>query len=156
MKAENNLVKENGIIPKETNNKLLIIIIGLFLLIILVPLFISFYYNIHFYMNTIINGIDVSNMTVEQAEEAIQEQFRSYSLSLKGRNGLTGQIHGEDFDISAIFDGSLEDLLEAQNSFFWLRGIFKTSKMEITTMPEYDEALLKDLVSNLLFFKKKI
>ena len=34
MKAENNLVKENGIIPKETNNKLLIIIIGLFLLII--------------------------------------------------------------------------------------------------------------------------
>ena len=106
-------------------------------------------------MNTIINGIDVSNMTVEQAEEAIQEQFRSYSLSLKGRNGLTGQIHGEDFDISAIFDGSLEDLLEAQNSFFWLRGIFKTSKMEITTMPEYDEALLKDLVSNLPFFQKE-
>ena len=79
-------------------------------------------------MNTIINEVDASNMTVEQIEEAIQEQFKGYSLSMEGRNDLTSQIHGEDFDIHAKFDGSLEDLLDTQNSLMWPSALFNTSK----------------------------
>src|SRR5690606_38168459 len=89
-------------------NNLWFIVIGLFILFVLSYIFISFYYNTHFYMNTIINGVDVSNMTVEEAEEVIQKEFRNYSLRLVGRNDLTSQINGEDFNIRAKFDGSLE------------------------------------------------
>lgn len=106
-------------------------------------------------MNTIINGVDTSNMTVEQAEEAIQEQFKSYFLRLEGRNDLASQIHGEDFDIHAIFDGTLEDLLDTQNSFMWPSALFKTSEMEIATVPGYNEDLLKELVSNLAYFQEE-
>lgn len=155
MEIENNLISESGTEQTAPKNKLLIIIIGICFLLFLSYLLLSFYYNAHFFMNTIINGVDVSNMTVVQAEEAIQEQFKSYSLILEGRNGLTGQIRGDDFQIHAIFDGSLESLLEVQNSFMWPSGLFKTSKMEITTMPEYDEALLKDFVSSLAFFQEE-
>ena len=151
----NNSLSESNTEKIASKNKLLFIIIGLFALFILSYILISFYYNTHFYMNTIINGVNTSNMTVDQAEEAIQEQFKGYSLGLEGRNDLTSQIHGEDFDIHAKFNGSLEDLLDTQNSFMWPSALFKTPKMEIGTMPEYDEDLLKDLVLNLPYFQEE-
>ena len=43
-----------------------------FILLVISYISISLYYNTHFYMNTTINGIETSNMTVEQAEEVIQ------------------------------------------------------------------------------------
>lgn len=151
----NNLSSEKNIEKTETKNKLVFIIIGFFALFILAYILIGFYYNTHFYMNTIINGVDTSNMKVEQAEEMIQEYFKNYSLSLKGRNDLTGKIDGRDFDIHAKFDGSLEDLLETQNSFMWPTALFRTTEMKITTLPEYDEDLLKDLVLNLPYFQEE-
>ena len=154
---ENNIASVRGTEQTVSKNKLIIIIsvIGLFFLITSLYFLISFYYTTHFFMNTTINGVDVSNMSVEQAEDAIQKQFKNYSLSLEGREGLTDQIQGKDFNIHAKFDGSLEALLAAQNSFNWLGGLFKTSEMEIKTIPEYDEVLLKDLVSSLTFFQEE-
>ena len=55
----------------------------------------------------------------------IQKEFKSYSLSLVGRNDLTDQLNGRDFNIYARFDGSLEDLLDSQNSFMWISALFK-------------------------------
>lgn len=140
---------------KTLKKTLLFVIIGFVSLLILLYILMSFYYNTHFYMNTVINGVDTSNMTLEEAEEAIQKQFKTYSLTLEGRNDLTSQIHGEEFGMHAVFDGSLEDLLSAQNSFAWPIALFKTHEMEIGTMPEYDEGLLKDLVSNLPYFEEE-
>lgn len=140
---------------KTLKKTLLFVIIGFVSLLILLYILMSFYYNTHFYMNTVINGVDTSNMTLEEAEEAIQKQFKTYSLTLEGRNGLTSKIHGEEFGMHAVFDGSLEDLLSAQNSFAWPIALFKTHEMEIGTMPEYDEGLLKDLVSNLPYFEEE-
>lgn len=151
----NILLNEKNIQRTSRHKRMTFTIIGIITLLILTYTLISFYYNSHFFTNTIINGVDVSNMTIEEAEGAIQEEFKSYSLGLIGRNDLTGQIHGQDFHIHAEFDGSLEDLLEAQNSFKWLGALFKSSKMEIGTMPVYDEDLLKDLVSNLPFFEEE-
>jgi len=136
-------------------NRLLIIIIVIIFILISAYLLISYYYSTHFFINTVINGVDVSNMTAEQAEEAIHEEFKKYSLTLEGRNELTGQIQGKEFNIRAKFDGNLEDLLRAQNSFMWFSGLFKTSIMEIPTIPEYDEELLKNLVLTLPFFDEK-
>ncbi len=146
---------KNNTEQKARKNVLLYIIIGVFSVLILSYILISFYYNTHFFMNTIINGVDTSNMTVEQAEKAIQEEFRTYFLSLVGRNDLTAQINGKDFDIHARFDGTLEDLLESQNSFLWIGALFKTPIMEITTLPEYDEDLLREIVSSLPYFKEE-
>ncbi|MFY9178028.1 MAG: L,D-transpeptidase family protein [Caldicoprobacterales bacterium] len=152
----NNLVRTRNNRQIRVKNKLLLsAVIGLFILLIMAYLFVSFYYNTHFYMDTIINGVDVSNMTLEEAEAVIQEEFRTYSLRFEGRNNLTAQIDGGDFNIRAKFDGSLEELLESQNSFMWPRALFNTSKMEIGTLPEYDEDLLKELVFKLPYFQEE-
>lgn len=133
----------------------LFVIIGFVSLLVLLYIVMALYYNTHFYMNTVINGVDTSNMTLEEAEDVIQEQFKTYTLTLKGRNDLNSRISGRDFNIHAVFDGSLEDLLLAQNNFAWPIALFKTHEMEIGTMPKYDEDLLKDLVSNLPYFEEE-
>ena len=61
----NNSLSESNTGHIASKNKLLFIIIGIFSLFILSYILISFYYNTHFYMNTIINGVNTSNMTVE-------------------------------------------------------------------------------------------
>ncbi|HZJ57864.1 MAG TPA: L,D-transpeptidase family protein [Clostridia bacterium] len=151
----NNSLSKNNTRLITTKKKLLFITAGLFILCIISYTSISLYYNTHFYINTVINGVDTSNMTVEQAEEAIQEQFKNYSLSLNGRNDLTEQIQGRDFNIYAKFDGSLDELLDTQNSFMWVGALFKTPKMEIKTRPEYDADLLREVVSNLAYFQEE-
>src|SRR5690606_39626480 len=77
----------------------LFVIIGFVFLLSLLYILSSLYYNTHFHMNTVINGVDTSNMTLKEAEDVIQEQFRTYSLTLEGRNDLTSQIYGEDFNM---------------------------------------------------------
>ncbi len=140
---------------KTLKKTLMFVIIGFVSLLILSYILISFYYKTHFYMNTVINGVDTSNMTLEETKDVIQEQFKTYSLTLEGRNDLTSRIYGKDFDMHALFDGNLEDLLSSQNNFAWPIALFKTHKMHIGTIPEYDEDLLKDLVSNLPYFQEE-
>ncbi|NLJ67022.1 MAG: L,D-transpeptidase family protein [Clostridiales bacterium] len=138
-----------------TKRKLLFIMAGFFIILVISYISISLYYNTHFYMNTTINGLDISNMTAEQAEELIQEEFKGYSLNLTGRNDLTDQLHGRDINIYARFDGSLENLLDSQNGFLWISALFINPKLGIKTVPEYDEDLLRDLVYNLSYFQEE-
>ncbi|NLC42870.1 MAG: L,D-transpeptidase family protein [Clostridiales bacterium] len=151
----NHSLKESNIKQTAVEVKPLFIIFGLILLLLLSYILISLYYNTHFYMKTTINGTDTSNMTVEQADEAIQAEFKSYSLKLEGKNNLSSVVHGEDFELHSNYDGKLEDLLDTQNSFLWPIALFNNSNLEITTQLEYDEDLLKDLILSLTFFRKE-
>ena len=150
----NNLLSENKTDIMTRKRKLLFIMAGIFILLVISYISISLYYNTHFYMNTTINGIETSNMTVEQAEEVIQKEFKSYSLSLVGRNDLTDQLNGRDFNIYARFDGSLEDLLDSQNSFMWISALFKIPSWR-SELCQSMMKTFKDLVSNQPTFRKR-
>jgi len=128
--------------------------VGVFSSVLLVYLFLSFYYNNHFYNNTMINGIDTSNMTVNQAEDAINAQVKSYILTLEERSGLSDQIYGENIDLHTTFDGSIKDLLVEQNGFAWTTYLFKSHEFKISTMIEYDKSLLKTYFDRLKCFDK--
>lgn len=127
--------------------------LGIMIPILILFFLVSVYYNTHFYSNTYINGVKVSNMTVSQVEDAINEEVKSYYLTLKGRNDLTGQIHGQNINLITIFDGSLTDLLDQQNSFMWPVSLFKPHHMEIGTMLEYKEEMLTEQIDKLVFFQ---
>lgn len=134
--------------------------IGRILLWIAVPilglyLILSIYYSNHFFMNTNINGVKVSNMTVGQVEKAINNEIYSYSLTLNGRNELKTRIDGRNIDLHTLFDGSLADSIAEQKSFAWPLYLFKTHNLNINTMLEFDESKLNEQIDNLIFFKEK-
>ena len=71
-----------------------------------------------YYPNTIVNGIDVSGRTPEQAKEMIAAGIKGYTLSLTTRTG-DEIIAGSDIDLHPEYDGSLEYILGSQKPLLW-------------------------------------
>ena len=129
--------------------------VGVFLTILLFYLFLSFYYNSHFYSNMVINGVSTSNMSVKQAEKAINAQVKAYIITLEERNDGSEQIYGENIELETVFDGSVKELLKKQSCFAWPSSLFTSHESKINTMLEYDEALLKKQFKQLKCFEKE-
>lgn len=53
---------------------------------------------------TTINGVNVSDQTVDGAAALLQDAFGHWSLVLKGRNGVAWEITGSDIGFRAVVD----------------------------------------------------
>lgn len=135
--------------------RLLYVSIGVFLPVLSLYLFLSIYYNNHFYNNTIINGVSASKMTVTQAEDNINAEVKSYILTLEERNGVKDRFFGESIGLHTVFDRNLKDLLVEQNGFAWPFSLFKAHEIKINTMLECDETLLKKHFDDLNCFNEE-
>lgn len=141
---------------RNENNKLLFyILLGFLIPVVGLYFFLSFYYSNHFFYHTVINGINASNKTEKQVEEAINAEVSSYELTLEGRNGLKDKITGENIGLHPVYDSSIKDLLDKQIGFAWPVSFFKSYDREIDTMLELDEYSLDKLLDKLVFFKEE-
>lgn len=116
---------------------------------------VSFYFRSHFFIGSVINGIDCSRMTVSEVEDSIKKEVANYVLQIDGRNDLTDIISADDIQYKYISDGSVKQLLQDQNSLLWVSSLFSknTKDMQITT--SYDEDLLTKKMDSLLFLKEE-
>lgn len=148
------ILKQNSTKDNKKRRKKIFFLVftGTFLILLLTDLLISYYYKNHFYNNTIINGVNVSNMTVEQAEKAINEEVGSYILTMHGRDKVKENIYGNDINLHAVFNGSLSSVLEEQNGFEWPFYFGKTDELEVNALIEYDNSLLQKEFDNLKSF----
>lgn len=118
-------------------------------------LFVAYYYRDRFYSNTYINGINVSNLTFEEAEDLISSEVKSYVLSLEGRNGVIDKISGSSIDMHFVYSKNLSEIIEEQNAFGWPAVFFKKHIHVVNTMLTYDEGLLKEEFKKLAFFQEE-
>lgn len=121
--------------------------------LVIVYLFLAFYYKNHFYYNTNINGVSVSNMTVAQAEATINAEVESYMLTLKERKDLTEKIYGEDVGLNTVYDEKFSDLLASQNPYGWPLSLLQSHDITLKTALQYDEELLKEYFEGLKGFE---
>lgn len=148
--------------PKKKNNRfkkkpiLLILLIVSILFILAVGVFYFYkvnYYTTHFRNGSVINGIDVSQMTVSETEAAINEQARTYSITLTGRRDMELTISSDDIDYHYVPDGSVAKLLEEQNHYLWMfRLEGSDSRMDVPTA--YNEELLTATMEGSVFLDK--
>lgn len=101
-----------------------------------------------YYPNTIVNGIDVSGRTPEQAKEMIAAGIRSYMLTLDTRSGEES-IAGSSIDLHPEYDGSLEYILDSQSPYLWGGSLTKEVSYTISTMTVYDQEKLQEAVNGL-------
>lgn len=158
--ANNNMTKNIAANRKSRSKKassekvLPYIGLGLLLPFIVLYFFFTFYYSTHFYNNTVINGVNASNKTAKQLEEAINSQANSYVLTLEERNDVKDTIKGENIGLHMVYDASMKDLLKKQSGFAWPVSFMKSHELEIDTMIEYDEFSLDKLLDKLNCFKE--
>ena len=105
-------------------------------------------YKTEFFPNTLINGVDCSNMTVQQVEDKIQSSIENYSLTLHFLNDETQTLTGTDFGYTYISNGSVQELLEQQNVLLWLTESRSDHSYTIANSYSYDQEQLEAHLSS--------
>jgi hypothetical protein len=80
---------------------------------------VAVYFGTHFYEGTVIYGIDCSQMTSEEAKEAVSEKLEDYTLTLQERQGGQETISARAIELKFVDNGSIDRVLGAQRSYVW-------------------------------------
>ena len=102
-----------------------------------------------FFPNTQINGVDASGRTVEEVQKLISSSIDGYVLTIEERDGKTEEIKKDDISLHSEFDGSLDEILAAQEPVKWLKYQISPSDYQIKTMIAYDEEAFDSKVESL-------
>lgn len=104
---------------------------------------IGIHYRTHFFEHTTINGIDVSDLTVQEAEGLIADQAEDYSVKVRTKDGTVEIIEGEEIGYQFVSKGEVQGFLDKQNFFAWLpASIGSGSEYVMQASVTYDEAKL--------------
>lgn len=135
---------------KTMSKKKVVLLILLSIAVVLLAVYfgIGVYFKSHFLFRTQINGVDCAKKTVAEVEQLIMDEIDDYQLTLTGR-GEEEVIKGQKIQLKPVFDGSLNQVLEACNHFAWPLFLFQPTVVELETMVEYDEAKLSQAIEDL-------
>lgn len=109
---------------------------------------VSLYYQDKWYPNTVINGINVSNMTVAQSEKVFNKAIENYSLEILGRDDVSFKIYGKDIEMSVNFEDSLNKDFSSHKDSRNIFSILTNHDHEISLEVAYNPDKVKQLVEN--------
>ncbi len=83
----------------------------------------AFFFSEHFLPDIVINGIDVSNLSIDEARALLDEELNSYSLLIVGeetKDILTAEDIGLSHNYTVDGGDILEETIAHQNAITWL------------------------------------
>lgn len=121
------------------------------MLIVIAIIYVGFayYYESVIFPRTKINGIDCSELSVEQAERMIKEKVEDYALELTFRDDSENVIDGKEIDYEYVSKGDVQKILDEQNPWEWIVYIFKNKEYHFEESIQYDAAKLLNKFYNL-------
>lgn len=106
-------------------------------------------YRDKFFEGTVINGIDCSGLTAEQAREKIRQKVEDYQLKITFRQEQTETISGQEIDYQYASDGSEKALMDAQNPLLWIKGYFTPEEYQVKEYIKFDQGKLEEKLNQL-------
>lgn len=134
-----------------------IIIIGILVsLLVIIYLIGSFYFNKKFLSGTYINDINVSGLTLTEANEKLAEQIDARSLKLIFNDEATETVSGSECGVRYNSNNNVKNILKKQNSFGWIGAYFNKSKNVVNDLAEVDETVLRAKVASLGHLQEEV
>ena len=134
----------------DKKNKKILISAGIVVASLLaIYLIMAAYFNSHFFFRTYINGVNVTGKSDKSAQELMAQKASDYVLTISERNDNTEELKGTDISLNYDFSNGIDELLEKQNPFSWIKYMFKNNEYTITDGISYDDVLLKQVLGNL-------
>ena len=133
--------------------KIVIIVVGIILAALAVFL-ISFcmYYRNRWYMGTTIAGVEVSGKTMEESKKDVLEQFKGYSLVIKGRDDKTVTITDTDINLEVNVGEDWDETFSSQHEDSFV-PLAKSDSYESALQVTYDENALTKLLEESVLIK---
>jgi hypothetical protein len=117
--------------------------------VILIYLLISIYFAKHFFFNTVVNGADVSLKSHAVADNIIRNYIKDYKLILRGRDGETEKIVGQEIALQYNEQSSIYNIYPMKSSIMWLFSLFKAEKYYVSDLFIYNKENLEDKINEL-------
>lgn len=110
---------------------------------------VTYYYADRFFEGTYINGIDCSNKTAYEVEQAIASTVEAYSIEVTSRNQDPQTISGSQIGYQYMSDGEVLNLLKQQKPYEWVRSFMETRSYNTQENVTFDKTLLQNEVKAL-------
>lgn len=76
----------------------------------------TLYYRDRWYGSTTVNGITLSGQTLEESKKELENAYRDYALAIKGRDGGSLTVRGEDIEYAFHIPSDFDELFAEQHS----------------------------------------
>jgi hypothetical protein len=117
--------------------------------VILIYLLVSLYFTNHFYISTVINGVNVSLKANDDVDRIMRNYVKEYKLQLIERNGEIENITGQEVELEYRGEDNITNLLHKQNSLKWIVSLFKDQKLYSKDLFTYNKKALENKISEL-------
>ena len=105
-------------------------------------------YKEKFLPNTLVNGIEVDRMSVEQAEDTLIQKTDVKDLTLITHDGDQVVFKASDFGVKySVPYGALDEAV-SENPYNWVTKLFGETEYKVNYDLSYDEGKLRDLINN--------
>lgn len=101
------------------------------------------HYKTHFFPGTVMSGVDVSELTAEEANEKVSHFVADYLLTIYARDDQKYYIEGPSIGYSYVPNGEIEQILESQNAYDWIKQRKDTKEQEIDLATTFDQQQLE-------------
>lgn len=120
-------------------------------LVLAIYLGMSIFFMNHFYFGTKIDEISVTGKTVSDATDLLKDKIAGYKLNIEERGGNTEDISASDIDLKLADDGNkrVQSLKDSQHGFAWPISIFSKKNKTESSLTEFNEEKLQNVVNNL-------
>lgn len=112
---------------------------------VLVALYIggAIYFRNHFFPNTYIDELKVSNKSISKVEKSILAKADEYYIKLIERGNRSEYITAMDVELTWSLDGQVEELKKKQGCFGWLFSIFEKEEYHVVPTFSYSKENLE-------------
>lgn len=129
--------------------KMVLIIVGCVLLCLAVCYVgVAVYFSKVFYLNTFINGVEVSNVIPEEVKATLERSMKNYEMTVATIDGTREVLDGKDFDFNYNFD-EVDVLKEKEMGWFWPVKFFNRTDYEVQADYKWNEEKLNKKIDEL-------
>lgn len=109
-----------------------------------------------FQPNTMVNGIDASFDTVEEAEQKVADMVEKYEIDLEERDGAEETITADQMGYHYVSRGEIQGFQKSQKLYLWPLSLWQKTEYQFSSSTAFDDALLEKAVNGLECFSRKV
>lgn len=107
------------------------------------------FFSSHFMWNSSLNGVDISWLTAEQAQEKLETMVEQYELEILERDGEREIIAGADIQLEIQFLTDVRGIMQQQNTYIWFMEDFQSKQYTMDSLITYDIRSLQEQIQGL-------
>ncbi|KAF1295256.1 hypothetical protein BAU15_05765 [Enterococcus sp. JM4C] len=120
----------------------LFVILGIVILLAGGYTYRSIYYTKHFLPKTEVNSVDISDLTIDEAKNALQKEYSSKVFTIQEEGKTWHEVKKSELGVSPNFTKELEILRQKQNPWGWAISYVSAAEKETLSSLDVDQEKL--------------